>query len=169
MIVPSSDPLDAEGTADHHPLWVLVADDNAVVRASLRNLLRLCGCRVDEACDGRQALELASRNAYDVLLLDVQMPEMDGPQIARDLRVSLPAESRPRVVAMSAAAAAADRRWSLESGMTEFVQKPVRLDDLKRVLGLRVITGNNRRAPRGDSAGAEPDRLRSDRVVGASA
>lgn len=169
MIVPSSDPLDAEGTADLQPLWVLVADDNAVVRASLRNLLRLCGCRVDEACDGRQALELASRHAYDVLLLDVQMPEMDGPQIARALRVSLPAESRPRVVAMSADGAAGDHRWSVETGMSEFVPKPVRLDDLNRVLGLRVITGDNRRAPRGNPAGTDPDRLPSDRAVGASA
>jgi CheY-like chemotaxis protein len=147
MTAPRNDPLDAEGIAEHHPLRVLVADDNSVVRAALLSLLRLCGCDADEASDGRRALELASRRRYDVLLIDVQMPEMDGPALSRALGATLPPDQRPHVVAMSADGAPEDHLWYRESGMIGFLSKPVRLDDLMRLLGSRAFAGTPTPAP----------------------
>jgi CheY-like chemotaxis protein len=109
-----------------------VADDNEVLLAAVRGLLRLMGHSPDVARNGREALEAAARNRYDVVLLDVQMPEMGGFEAARTLRRDDPSGTPPRIIGLSGECA--DRESYAAAGMDDFLIKPVRRRDLARVL-----------------------------------
>lgn len=122
-------------------LKVLVADDNEVLRTAIRGLLRLMGHSTDVARNGREALEATSRHAYDVVLLDIQMPEMGGFEAARTLRRDVPSGTLPRIIGFSGESA--DRESYVASGMDDFLVKPVRPRDLERALR-PVLKAHNR-------------------------
>lgn len=111
---------------------VLLADDNAVIRSAVSMRLSSLGHRVDAVRDGRQALEAPGRSRYDLVSLDVQMPEMGGIEAA-DRIASRSAESRPpRVVALTGDARATDLVGA--RGGAAVLSKPVRLADLMKLL-----------------------------------
>ncbi len=103
---------------------VLVVEDEPINQEITRMLLEGAGLAVDAAENGLQAVELASRESYDIILMDMQMPEMDGPEAARRLR-AMPSCAETPILAMTANAFAEDRSRCFESGMNDFITKPV--------------------------------------------
>jgi two-component system aerobic respiration control sensor histidine kinase ArcB len=110
----------------------LLVDDSEVLLTAIRGLLRVMGHSADVARDGREALEAASRRAYDVILLDIQMPEMGGFEVARSLRRDRPSGPPPRIIGVSGEPA--DRASYEDAGMDDFLIRPVLPGDLTRVL-----------------------------------
>jgi CheY-like chemotaxis protein len=92
------------------------------------------GYRADLASNGIEAIECIERQSYDVVLMDVQMPEMDGLEAARRITSRWPADERPRIVAMTANAMQGDRGQCLAAGMDDYVTKPIRVDALVTAL-----------------------------------
>lgn len=125
-------------TAETEGARILVADDNPMVLTSVRALLEVCGHRADGVDCGTSALELALRGRYDGLVLDVQMPGLEGPDVALAVRAAFSERAAPWMIAMSADDSAETRAGCRRAGMVEFLSKPVRLLDLERILR-RVI------------------------------
>ncbi|HKU85167.1 MAG TPA: GAF domain-containing protein [Casimicrobiaceae bacterium] len=121
--------LDAE-MAKRHPLRILVAEDNVVNQKLALRLLQQMGYRADIASNGIEAIESIERQPYDVVLMDVQMPEMDGLAASREINRRWPDGTRPRIVAMTANAMRGDREECINAGMDDYVTKPIRVDQL---------------------------------------
>jgi signal transduction histidine kinase/DNA-binding response OmpR family regulator len=123
-------------------LRILVAEDNPANQQVALRLLERLGYQADLAASGREVLERLSRSAYDVIFMDVQMPEMDGLEATRVICARWPAGERPRIIAMTAEAMEGDRQACLAAGMDDHVVKPVGLDRLGRALArCRPVTG----------------------------
>jgi signal transduction histidine kinase/ActR/RegA family two-component response regulator len=120
--------------AEHHPLRILLAEDNLVNQKLALRLLSLMGYRADVASNGTQAVESLERYRYDVVLMDVQMPELDGLEATRRIVQRWPDGQRPRIVAMTANAMQGDREACLAAGMDDYLTKPIRQDQLVRAL-----------------------------------
>ena len=116
--------------AARHPLRILVAEDNLVNQKLALRLLEQMGYRADLASNGLEAIECVARQTYDVVLMDVQMPEMDGLEATRRIIANHPGGNRPRIVAMTANAMQGDRDMCLEAGMDDYITKPIRVDAL---------------------------------------
>jgi CheY-like chemotaxis protein len=128
-------PADDDATlAAAHPLSILLAEDNPVNQRVATLMLQRMGYRADVAANGREAVDAVARRRYDLVLMDVQMPEMDGLQATREIRARLAPGLRPRIVAMTANASTADRDQCLAAGMDDFLPKPVRQADLRQAL-----------------------------------
>jgi PAS domain S-box-containing protein len=120
-------------------LRVLVVEDNSVNQKVLLMLLRRLGHAAEAVAGGREALETLAAIRYDVVLMDCQMPDMDGYETTRELRRrQAPGVPRTPVVALTANALPEDRRRCFEAGMDDFLAKPVRIEDISRVLMERV-------------------------------
>ena len=130
---PAKPKIDAE-LARRHPLRILLAEDNVVNQKLAMRLLQQMGYRADLASNGKEALECVARQAYDVVLMDVQMPEMDGLEASRRITAQWPADRRPRIIAMTANAMQGDREACLAAGMDDYVTKPIRVDALVEAL-----------------------------------
>ncbi len=126
---PKTDP----GMAAAHPLRILLAEDNLVNQKLALRLLEQMGYRADLASNGAEAVQSVARQDYDVVLMDVQMPEMDGLEASRRLNATYGA-GRPRIIAMTANAMEGDREMCLEAGMDDYVAKPIRVDSLIEAL-----------------------------------
>jgi signal transduction histidine kinase/CheY-like chemotaxis protein len=120
--------------ADLPPLRVIIAEDNAVHREVTLAFLRRLGYQADVAVNGLDLLGKLARDGYDVVLMDVQMPELDGLEATRRIRQERPAGVQPRIIAMTAAAFPEDRARCLEAGMDDFISKPVGLEELAEAL-----------------------------------
>jgi CheY-like chemotaxis protein len=120
--------------ANRHPLRILLAEDNVVNQKLALRLLSQMGYRADVAANGLEILQAVSRQPYDVILMDVQMPEMDGLEATRHLCAEIPAAQRPRIIAMTANAMQGDRELCLEAGMDDYISKPIRIPDLAAAL-----------------------------------
>jgi CheY-like chemotaxis protein len=116
--------------ATRHPLRILLAEDNLVNQKLALRLLAQMGYRADLASNGLEALESVARQTYDVVLMDVQMPEMDGLEAARRITANYSRDHRPRIVAMTANAMQGDRDMCLDAGMDDYIAKPIRVDAL---------------------------------------
>jgi CheY-like chemotaxis protein len=123
-----------EGMAARHPLRILLAEDNVVNQKLAMRLLQQMGYRADLAGNGVEAIECVERQAYDVVLMDVQMPEMDGLDASRRITARWPSGKRPRIVAMTANAMQGDREACLAAGMDDYITKPIRVDQLVEAL-----------------------------------
>jgi len=129
---PAAPRLDA-ALAARHPLRILLAEDNAVNQKLALRLLAQMGYRADVAGDGVEAVECMQRQPYDLVLMDVQMPEMDGLEATRLIVERLGAQ-RPRIVAMTANAMQGDREACLAAGMDDYLTKPIRVEALVQAL-----------------------------------
>jgi CheY-like chemotaxis protein len=125
--------LDA-GMAARHPLRILLAEDNVVNQKLALRLLQHMGYRADLASNGLEAIESVQRQTYDIVLMDVQMPEMDGLAATRAICARWSADERPRIIAMTANAMQGDRDMCLSAGMDDYVTKPIRVDALVAAL-----------------------------------
>jgi signal transduction histidine kinase/CheY-like chemotaxis protein/HPt (histidine-containing phosphotransfer) domain-containing protein len=125
--------LDAE-MGKRHPLSILLAEDNAINQKLALLVLERLGYRADVAGNGIEALESLRRQHYDVILMDVQMPEMDGLEATRAVAREFSGERRPRIVAMTANALKEDRDECFAAGMDDFVSKPIQFDELVAAL-----------------------------------
>jgi CheY-like chemotaxis protein len=107
------------------PLRILLAEDNAVNQKVAARFLELMGYRCDVASDGREALESLLRQPYDVVLMDVQMPEMNGYEVTGEVRRRLSSDRQPQIIALTAHASLQDREECLQSGMDDYLTKPL--------------------------------------------
>jgi CheY-like chemotaxis protein len=124
----------AHGCADgpeRHPLRMLLAVDNLVNQKPVQQM----GCRADLAGNGVEAIESLAHQTYDVVLMDVQMPELDGLEASRRITACLPVGARPRIIAMTANAMQGDREQCLAAVMDDYVTKPIRVGQLVEALG----------------------------------
>ncbi|NEP78189.1 MAG: response regulator [Okeania sp. SIO3B3] len=120
--------------AEELPLKILLAEDNVVNQKVAINILKNLGYRVDVAANGLEVLAALRRQSYDVVLMDVQMPEMDGLTATRQICIEWEKEKRPRIIAMTANAMQGDRENYLAVGMDDYISKPVRLEALTTAL-----------------------------------
>ena len=97
-------------------------------------LLGAMGYGADVAANGLEAVEAVERQPYDIVLMDMRMPEMDGIEATRVIHARIAPEARPRIVAMTANATDEDRREAVDAGMDGYVTKPIRVPDLVRAL-----------------------------------
>jgi CheY-like chemotaxis protein len=129
-VAPVLDP----GLARRLPLRLLLADDNPINQKVGLSVLQKLGYRADLADNGVEVLKALEKKAYDILFLDVQMPEMDGLEAARQICQRWPADKRPRIIAMTGNALIGDREKCLEAGMDDYISKPVRISELQSAL-----------------------------------
>jgi len=127
---PQLDPHQAE----RHPLRILLAEDNVVNQKLALRLLQQMGYRADLASNGIEAIESVRRQTYDVVLMDVQMPEMDGLEASRQINARWQPGDRPRIIAMTANAMQGDRDMCLAAGMDDYLTKPIRVERLVEAL-----------------------------------
>ena len=163
---PEAAEIVADGKQATSSLRILLAEDNAVNQMVALRLLERLGYGADVASNGLEALDALERQPYDVVLMDVQMPQLDGLDASRRICERWPATARPRIIAMTANALPEDREACFAAGMDDYVAKPIRPDELaealKRVKPLRV-TGSR---PGKNGAEFDPAALDSLRELG---
>lgn len=145
--------LPTEGLlADRLPLRLLLAEDNAVNQKVALKMLDRLGYHADVAVNGLEVLEALAHRRYDVVLMDLQMPEMDGIEAARQIHRRWPPQERPRIIALTANTTESDREQCADAGMADFVCKPVRVGDLIAAIERCALAGASPpRAPQGDA------------------
>jgi CheY-like chemotaxis protein len=122
--------------ATHQSEHILLAEDNAVNQKVALLILAKLGYRADLAANGHEVLEAVERQSYDVILMDVQMPEMDGLEASRRILQRPPAVAkRPWIIALTANAMQGDRELCMEAGMDDYITKPIKLEELEAALG----------------------------------
>jgi signal transduction histidine kinase/DNA-binding response OmpR family regulator len=120
--------------AERIPLRILLAEDNAVNQKLALKLLERMGYRADVAANGLEVLESLKRQRYDLVFMDVQMPEMDGLEATRRIRSDYPSSRQPHIVAMTANAMQGDREACIEAGMNDYVSKPIQVKELQKAI-----------------------------------
>jgi CheY-like chemotaxis protein len=118
------------------PLRILLAEDNPTNQKLATIILARLGYTADTAANGLEALQAVERQPYDVVLMDMQMPEMDGLEATRRIRRELPDARQPYIIAMTANAMQGDREACLAAGMNDYVRKPIRVEELVGALGM---------------------------------
>ncbi|RPI25627.1 MAG: response regulator, partial [Chloroflexota bacterium] len=113
-----------------YPLRILLAEDNATNQKLALRMLELLGYRADLAANGVEVLQAIRRQPYEVILMDVQMPEMDGLEATGIIASETPPGDRPYIIAMTANAMNEDREACLAAGMDDYLSKPIRVDEI---------------------------------------
>jgi CheY-like chemotaxis protein len=132
-LAPAREAAGGKEQAKGGTLWILLAEDNASSQKVTLQMLRKLGYRGDLAANGQEAIQALKRQHYDLVLMDVKMPVMDGYDATREIRRLWP-ENGPKIIALTAYALAGDREKCIEAGMDGYIAKPVVLEDLKRIL-----------------------------------
>jgi PAS domain S-box-containing protein len=117
-----------------NPLKILVAEDNVVNQKVATRMLERLGYRADVVSNGLEAVAATKQVQYDVILMDVEMPEMDGPEATKHIRASVQPEYVPYIIAVTAKALTGDREKLLREGMDDYISKPIKLEELAQKL-----------------------------------
>jgi PAS domain S-box-containing protein len=133
---------EADGLARVAPLRILVADDNTFNQRVAALTLTKLGQSCDMVANGHEAVQAVKDRGYDVVFMDVLMPELDGLEATRQIRTTLPSDRQPRIIAMTANALKGDRELCLEAGMDDYISKPIRREEIAAAL-VRSVTGRN--------------------------
>jgi CheY-like chemotaxis protein len=136
-------PLLDPAMAQRNPLRILLAEDNAVNQKLALRLLEKLGYRADVAGNGLETIEALERHSYDVILMDIQMPEMDGLEATKQIRGQGQPAKQPAIIAMTAGAMEGDREAALAAGMDDYVTKPIRVEELVSALEKASLIVNN--------------------------
>jgi CheY-like chemotaxis protein/HPt (histidine-containing phosphotransfer) domain-containing protein len=155
-----------DGKHARSALRILLAEDNAMNQKVALRLLERLGYRADVANNGLEAIEALEQKPYDVVLMDVQMPELDGLDATRRICEQWPAESRPYIVAMTANALPEDREACFAAGMNDYVAKPIRAEELAAALKRVKPRGVDGELPENGEVALSDDALRSLRELG---
>lgn len=132
--VSETSPRVDETLASRHPLAILVAEDTEVNREVVVGMLRAFGYEADVATDGPQVLAAVRQRTYDLVLMDLRMPGLDGLEATRRIRAELPPAKQPRIFALTANVLAEHRVLTREAGMDGFIGKPVSFEDIGSAL-----------------------------------
>jgi PAS domain S-box-containing protein len=130
---PAHTPAITPSKARDYELRILLAEDNIVNQKVMLRMLDRLGYRADVAANGLEVLQALERQPYDVILMDVQMPDMDGLEAARNIRERW-SEGGPKIIAITAYALQGDREKCLAAGMDDYISKPVKLEELRAIL-----------------------------------
>jgi CheY-like chemotaxis protein/nitrogen-specific signal transduction histidine kinase len=117
-----------------HSLRILLAEDNLVNQKVAIHMLKKIGYQADVVMNGLEAIETLQKSIYDVVLMDLQMPKMDGIEATRHIISRFPPERRPQIVAMTANAMEGDREICLAAGMNDYITKPINIEQLAKAL-----------------------------------
>ncbi len=137
-------------------LNILVAEDNDIIRLLISKLLAKRGYRADLVCNGKEAVAAIQHRPYDLVLMDMQMPEMDGISAAKLIRASTGAEREVPIVALTANALVGQRDICLAAGMNDFLTKPIQPDALYAAI-LRYGSARSGTRPAANNADAEAE------------
>jgi CheY-like chemotaxis protein len=139
LIIPTIDPH-REKAID---LKILLAEDNLVNQKVALHMLQRLGYQADVAINGLVVLELLEQHQYDVILMDLQMPKMDGLETTKEIINRISNHRRPRIIAMTANAMEGDRQECLRAGMDDYITKPVKMETLAKALSVCQPLGMN--------------------------
>jgi CheY-like chemotaxis protein len=158
-------PATGEDAGKRQPLRILLAEDNPTNKKLVLFMLKRLGYSADVADNGLEAVQALQGQRYDVVLMDVQMPEMDGVEATRRIRQDLPTDAQPRIIALTASDTEDDRELCQEAGMDDYLSKPLQLETLGAALdryqsqpdvrGGAVLTGTQP-APSAPPSAPEP-------------
>lgn len=123
-----------EELAKRYPLRILLAEDNVVNQKVAVRILQRLGYRVEIAANGQEVLDLVKTVSYDLIFMDVQMPDMDGMEASRRLVKTYSADVRPKIIAMTANAMQGDREKCIAAGMDDYIAKPIRIEEIQFML-----------------------------------
>ncbi|MEO8383873.1 MAG: ATP-binding protein [Betaproteobacteria bacterium] len=130
---------------------ILVAEDNEVNQQVVLGMLKNLGCETELAVDGKVAVKKATAGKFDVILMDIHMPELDGVTAMQQIRTFLQATTCPPIVAMTAHALPGDREHYLSVGMNDYVSKPIRTGDLKNLFERIFLRNKNSQTGNGET------------------
>ena len=120
--------------SDKLPLNILLAEDNFTNQELVVTLMRKMGYTIDAVENGRKALEIMEHKSFDIILMDVQMPVMNGLEATQAIIEKYPVDVRPYIIAITANAMPGDRERFIEAGMVDYLSKPIRFKDVQDVL-----------------------------------
>jgi CheY-like chemotaxis protein len=126
----TSHPTSDVQMAQRHPLRILLAEDNLVNQKVAIGILAKYGYRSDVAADGVEVLAALERQSYDLILMDINMPTMDGLTATRSIRSSLPQPKQPYIIALTANGMHEDQARCLSAGMNSYISKPIQVEEL---------------------------------------
>ena len=130
-------------TAEHLPLKILLVEDNPVNQTLAIRMLGRLGYAPDLATNGRVAVEVVESSAYDLVFMDVLMPDLDGLEATRRIMSSRTPGDRPVIIAMTANAMEGDKEKCLAAGMDDYISKPLRIDDFRRMIEKYGVNGGS--------------------------
>ena len=145
LVVDTPDVEKLTEISKNYPFQILIAEDNLINQKLIRNVFELLGYKADIAANGFEALEALKRKNYNLIFMDIQMPEMNGYE-ATSIIVERRKDDRPIIIAMTANAMQGDREKCIEAGMDDYITKPMRVEDLIKVIqfwGMRQYQKKN--------------------------
>jgi len=116
------------------PLRILIAEDNVINQKLILRILKSIGYGGEVVNSGKEVVEKVRSSRYDVVFMDVQMPEMDGFEATKKIHETVPKEQWPIIIAMTAHALQGDRERCLEAGMDDYMSKPILIEDVRKCL-----------------------------------
>ena len=145
---PAKEPTHFDDEIDHDlaqklPLKILLAEDNAVNQKLAVRILEKMGYNTDVVANGFEALEFLKRQAYDIVFMDMQMPEMDGLEVTRHIVQEWSANQRPKIIAMTANTIDGDRERCIEAGMDDYISKPLAVGEIQMALQRWVLADDD--------------------------